>query len=87
MPTEVIKTKSKQPKPRIYGVTIHQEGNGAYAISVRHAGQFRLKDYDVLEFEFMCRIKIAPGLRRPHGHELLDTSIVPFKNNGGVPYG
>jgi hypothetical protein len=51
MPTEVIKTKSTQLKPRIYGVTIHQEGNGAYAISVRHAGPFRLKDYDVLEFE------------------------------------
>jgi hypothetical protein len=39
------------PEPKIYGVKISQDENQCYCISVRHAGDFCLADYEELEFE------------------------------------
>jgi len=38
-------------EPRIFGVKIYQEENGAYSFTVRHSGLFRLGDYEELELE------------------------------------
>ena len=52
---EVIKTQSakldNQSEPRIYRVKILQDASGGFCISVTHTGYFRLRDYEVLEFE------------------------------------
>jgi len=52
---EVIKAQSAklehQSEPRIYRVKIIQDAGGGFCISVTHTGRFRLKDYEVLEFE------------------------------------
>ena len=35
----------------IYGLKIHQPEPGCYSLSFRHAGDFRLADYEELDFE------------------------------------
>jgi hypothetical protein len=36
---------------KIYGVKISQDENECYTFSIKHTGQFNLKDYEKLEFE------------------------------------
>ena len=38
-------------EPRILGVKIYQEENGAYAFTVRHSGSFSLGDFKELDLE------------------------------------
>lgn len=38
-------------EPRIYGVKITPDEDKAYCISVRHTGDFNLRDYEELDFE------------------------------------
>ena len=40
-----------QPEPRIYRVKIAPDGDKAFCISVRHTGNFNLRDYEELDFE------------------------------------
>lgn len=47
-------------EPKIYSVKICQDGCKHYAISVKHTGEFRLSDYDELEF----KVKSAKLVRR-----------------------
>ena len=47
-------------KVKIYGVKIFQDDNGCYTFSVRHTGQFSLRDYEKLELE----VKSARLVRR-----------------------
>jgi len=47
----VIKTKSIENEPRIYGVKIYHDGDGCYGFIWKHTGQFTLKDYQELELE------------------------------------
>ena len=46
--------------PKIYSVKICQDGSKHYAFSVKHTGEFKLSDYDELEFE----VKSARLVRR-----------------------
>ena len=52
---EVVKTECMEldrvREPEIYGVKITLDAGGCYCISVRHAGHFRLKDYEELDLE------------------------------------
>ena len=61
---EVIKTQKTElerlPEPKVYGVKITQDGDKCYCISVKHTGEFRLSDYEELEFE----VKSARLVRR-----------------------
>jgi hypothetical protein len=41
----------QEPEPTVYGLTISQDPNRGYCISVRHSGVFRLKDYEQIELE------------------------------------
>ena len=61
---EVIKIHFKMLDPlakvKIYGVKISQDDNGCYTFSVKHTGQFNLRDYEKLELE----VKSAKLVRR-----------------------
>ena len=52
---EVIKTEKNNledtSEPKIYGIKISFDGGVAYCISVRHTGQFNLRDYEELDFD------------------------------------
>jgi hypothetical protein len=47
-------------KVKIYGVKITQDDSECYTFSVRHTGQFNLRDYEKLELE----VKSARLVRR-----------------------
>jgi len=46
-----MQPREQKGEPTIHGVTIVQEGNGGYSFRVQHSGEFRLQDYEVLEFQ------------------------------------
>ena len=44
-------TSQDLPQPKLYRLRICQDGQGTYAMSFTHTGQFRLIDYDEVELE------------------------------------
>ena len=46
-----IVNNEKSVEPKIFGVRIRNHGPGAYALAFRHSGDFKLDDFDELDFE------------------------------------
>jgi len=65
MKPENIKLDSK---PKIYGPKILQPSPGAFNISIKHTGSFRLFDYEELDFEVISvkLVKRKEGYLGPH---------------------
>jgi hypothetical protein len=47
----VIKINCTWDEITIFGVKIYHDDGGCYTFSIRHTGQFNLRDYEKLEFE------------------------------------
>jgi hypothetical protein len=49
-----IAEHKKSSQPKIYRVKIYQTERGGYSFSFRHTGDFKLNDYDELDFEVVA---------------------------------
>jgi hypothetical protein len=58
---EVVKTSGILDKPKIFGLKICREDSGCYSFSIRHSGEFNLREYEKLEFEVKSAKLIRKG--------------------------